>query len=128
MTDSTGNIVAGTVMYVTDNVAHSQYIAASEQGRDYGALDLLFSKLITDVFAAHRYFDFGISTEQGGRFLNEGLMFQKEGFGARAVVYDTYEIIRKSTVLLAAMCLPLVVVLVRHQGRPQVELIMVQTS
>ena len=92
VTDSTGNIVAGTVMYVTDNVAHSQYIAASEQGRGYGALDLLFSKLITDVFAAHRYFDFGISTEQGGRFLNEGLMFQKEGFGARAVVYDTYEI------------------------------------
>ena len=39
-----------------------------------------------------KYFDFGISTEQGGRYLNEGLVFQKEGFGARAVVYDTYAI------------------------------------
>ena len=37
-------------------------------------------------------FDFGISTEQGGRYLNEGLIFQKEGFGARTVVYDTYEL------------------------------------
>ncbi|MEM2995379.1 MAG: GNAT family N-acetyltransferase, partial [Candidatus Bathyarchaeia archaeon] len=38
------------------------------------------------------YFDFGISTEKEGRFLNVGLITQKEEFGARAVVYDTYEI------------------------------------
>ena len=37
------------------------------------------------------YFDFGISTEDGGRVLNEGLIYQKEGFGGRAVCYDTYE-------------------------------------
>ena len=39
-----------------------------------------------------RYFDFGISNEQGGRKLNRGLIDQKEGFGARAVVHDHYAI------------------------------------
>ena len=57
-----------------------------------GALDGLFDYLISQVYAAKSYFDFGISTEQGGRYLNEGLIFQKEGFGARTVVYDAYEL------------------------------------
>ena len=89
-----GRVVAGTLIYETDQVAHAQYIAASPEGRAVGALDGLFCHLIAEVFAAKRYFDFGISTEQGGRYLNEGLAFQKEGFGARAVVYDTYELTR----------------------------------
>ena len=87
-----GRVVAGTLIYETATVAHAQYIASTAYGRSVGALDGLFCHLITDVFAAKRYFDFGISTEQGGRYLNEGLVFQKEGFGARAVVYDTYSI------------------------------------
>lgn len=87
-----GRVVAGTLIYETATVAHAQYIASTDYGRSVGALDGLFSHLITDVFATKRYFDFGISTEQGGRYLNEGLVFQKEGFGARAVVYDTYSI------------------------------------
>ena len=85
-------ILAGTLIYETDQVAHAQYIASSHDGRTAGALDGLFEHLITQVFSAKQYFDFGISTEQGGRYLNEGLAFQKEGFGARTVVYDAYEI------------------------------------
>ena len=87
-----GRVVAGTLVYETPVVAHAQYIASSDYGRSIGALDGLFCHLITEVFAEKCYFDFGISTEQGGRYLNEGLVFQKEGFGARAVVYDTYAI------------------------------------
>ena len=37
-------------------------------------------------------FDFGISTEERGTVLNEGLITQKEEFGASAVVYDVYEL------------------------------------
>ena len=85
-------ILAGTLIYETDMVAHAQYIASSAEGRNMGALDGLFAHLITQVYATKSYFDFGISTEQGGRYLNEGLIFQKEGFGARTVVYDAYEI------------------------------------
>lgn len=85
-------VLAGCVVYETTEVAHLQYIAANEEGKRKGALDYLFDHLIHSVYPAKRYFDFGVSVEQGGWFLNQGLQFQKEGFGARAIVYDTYEI------------------------------------
>lgn len=84
------NIIAGCVVFETDTLAHIQYISANGEGKEYGALDLLFDKLISETFAHKKYFDFGISTEDGGHYLNQGLISQKEGFGARATVYDTY--------------------------------------
>lgn len=87
-----GTVLGGCVAYMTRAVAHIQYIAAGSEGRACGALDLLFSTLIGGCFTRQRYLDFGISTEQGGSVLNEGLIFQKEGFGGRAVCYDTYTI------------------------------------
>ena len=56
-------------------------------------LDWLFAQLIAWLpthCPAVEYLDFGISTEQDGKWLNEGLIFQKEGFGGRAVCYDQY--------------------------------------
>lgn len=85
-------VVAGCLVFVTARVIHVQYIASNAFARRTGALDLLFHYLITEHYKGMRYLDFGISTEQGGRVLNEGLQFQKEGFGARAVCYDTYEL------------------------------------
>lgn len=85
-------IVAGCLVFITRQVAHIQYIASGEKGREMGALDLLFRHLINERFKQMAYLDFGISTEDGGRWLNEGLIFQKEGFGARSVCYDCYEI------------------------------------
>jgi len=85
-------ILAGIVVYLTPQVAHIQYISASENGKELGALDFLFAELLDVVYVNHRYFDFGISTEQEGRHLNIGLIEQKEGFGARTIVHDHYEI------------------------------------
>lgn len=85
-------IVAGCVVYNTGRVAHAQYISASSEGKQCGALDILFAHLIENVYTSCRYFDFGISTEKGGKILNNGLLSQKEGFGARGVVYETYRI------------------------------------
>lgn len=91
--NSASAIVGGCVVYETGTTAHAQYIAADELGRNGGALDLLFSELIAHYKAqGMTYFDFGISTEQGGKTLNEGLIFQKEGFGGRAVCYDIYKV------------------------------------
>lgn len=87
-----GHTVAGVLIYLTDRVAHAQYIAASPEGKKAGALDLLFSTLINDVYAGIPVFDFGISCEDGGRILNADLIYQKEGFGARSTIYDTYSI------------------------------------
>lgn len=86
-----GEIVGGTLIYVTPQVVHTQYISASVEGKKHGALDLLFDYIINKVYANCRYFDFGKSTEQGGEYLNEPLIFQKEGFGGRGVCYDWYQ-------------------------------------
>lgn len=89
-----GAIIGGTLLYISKSVVKSQYIASSKECRDNGGLDLLFSYLLDKYkqSSEHRYFDFGISVENGGLKLNNGLIHQKEGFGGRGVVYETYEI------------------------------------
>lgn len=87
-----GRVEAGTVLFLQAGVVHTQYLANSDEGRKTGALDCLLDWLITDVYKDKIWFDFGISCEQEGRYLNEGLAAQKEGFGARAVVHDFYKI------------------------------------
>mgnify|MGYP006969164291 CR=1 FL=1 len=52
---------------------------------------------ITKRFAGKKYFDFGISVEDGGRYLNNGLIAYKERLGGRAIVYDTYIIDLKTS-------------------------------
>lgn len=86
--DETGAVLAGSVVYETATVAHAQYIASGDAGLEQGALDLLFETLIGDVFAHKRYFDFGISTEKQGTYLNRALIAFKEGFGGGGVTYD----------------------------------------
>lgn len=85
-------MLAGVLMYLTPNVAHTQYIANSEEGRKCGALDIIMDYLINECYSSKEYFDFGISTENEGLFLNEGLTSQKQEFGGRGIVYDFYEI------------------------------------
>lgn len=83
--------IGGTVLYVSDRVVHSQYIAASPRGKQLHALDMLFDVVIRKSLATHAYFDFGISTEKHGTYLNTQLIYQKEGFGGRGICYDWYE-------------------------------------
>ena len=90
--DNKGQLQAGCVIYETSQVAHVQYIASTPDGRTQGAVDFLFDYLIHIYYKEKSYFDLGTSVEEGGKILNEGLIFQKEGFGGRALVYDTYEI------------------------------------
>jgi len=87
-----GEMLAGVVIYESDTVAHAQYIAANDEGKQKGALDLILDYLITDYYRNKNYFDFGISTEDDGRYLNSGLIENKQSFGARAIVHDFYEI------------------------------------
>ena len=87
-------VEAGAVIYLCGNeVAHAQYGHATPQGKADGALDLLYSTFMTKYkeFGIH-YFDFGNSNEDGGHYLNENLIAQKEGFGGRGVVYKQYRI------------------------------------
>lgn len=85
-------LLGGCLVFIMKKTTvHVQYISASEHGKHLGALDLLFDTLINDVFSAYPFFDFGHSTEQMGNYLNHNLIFQKEGFGGRGVVYEIYK-------------------------------------
>ena len=87
-----GRVVAGCLAFITETTFHVQYMEAGDEGRRRRALDWLMARLIGLARdAGLRFLDFGISTEDGGRFLNDGLAYQKEGFGGRAICYDTYE-------------------------------------
>ncbi|MBQ7421132.1 MAG: GNAT family N-acetyltransferase [Prevotella sp.] len=83
--------LGGALLYVTPQVVHTQYISASPEGKNAGALDLLFNYLLNDVYTDYHYFDFGKSSNGDGHELNAPLIFQKEGFGGRGVCYDWYE-------------------------------------
>ncbi len=87
-----GQIIAGTVIYDMGRTVHTQYISANKEGKATGAFDHLISYLLSSVYADRTYFDFGVSTEKGGNWLNEGLTFQKESFGGRGVCYDTWSL------------------------------------
>jgi hypothetical protein len=95
-----GKIIAGTTVFESDFVAHSQYISADESKNTTGSLDFLHNRLITYTFRNKKYFDFGISNENQGRNINQGLLFWKEGFGARTIVQNFYEIETKNYTLL----------------------------
>ena len=87
-------MIAGVVIYYMKNTVHAQYISATPEGKKKGAVDLIVNTLIqnlTEEDKGKEWFDLGTSNEDGGRILNESLIYQKEGFGARAVCYDTYE-------------------------------------
>jgi hypothetical protein len=81
----------GVIIFESENVAHAQYQAATDEGLKLGGTDLIFDYLINDYYEDKRYFNFGISTENEGLRLNEGLIWYKEQFGARAIVQDFYE-------------------------------------
>ena len=84
-------IVAGTTVFQSKIVVHVQYTASNSKKNILGSLDFLFYKLITDVYSKHKYFDFGTSNERDGKKINQGLMYWKEGFGARSLTQNFYK-------------------------------------
>ena len=87
-----GEMLGGAVIYESKQVAHCQYQAACARGKACGALDLIYQYLLEEVYRDKAFFDFGNSNEEQGRKLNVGLCRQKEGFGARAITHQYYEL------------------------------------
>lgn len=84
-------IIAGCTIYETPTVAHAQYISANDLGKENGGLDILFHKLISEVYKDKNYFSFGTVNESNGN-INLGLLQWKESFGARSFAHKFYEI------------------------------------
>ena len=90
--EKNGDVLAGVVIFETSTVAHAQYLASNTVGRDFAALDLASEYAIDFYRSDKRFFDFGISTVDQGKTLNEGLIKQKEEFGGSSIVHDIYEL------------------------------------
>lgn len=99
------NIIAGTTIFESQFVAHSQYISGNSQKNELGSLDYLHHYLIKEVFKDKDYFDFGVSNENKGKQVNLGLQFWKEGFGARTIKQDFYILETKKHKLLDTVML-----------------------
>ncbi len=87
-----GNILGGIMVYEYGQVAHLQYIGISAAGKDQHVLDLLIHQLILEYRSGKKYLNFGVSNEPQNNSLNKTLLQNKESYGARAVVQDTYEL------------------------------------
>lgn len=88
-----GQVVAGTVLFVSPAVVHAQYIAASNTGYEAHALDAVFPYCLDLTRSlGYRYFDFGTSNEDQGQVLNAGLYQFKQEFGASGVIYEQYKL------------------------------------
>ncbi|MCC8072217.1 MAG: GNAT family N-acetyltransferase [Bacteroidales bacterium] len=85
-----GEPLAGTVVYRNLQVAHSQYIATTSEGRRVYALWPLLREVMEKHCQGMRYFDLGTSCEEAGRVLNAGLSAQKYSLGGRGVAYAAY--------------------------------------
>jgi hypothetical protein len=81
-------IISGCTVFETKTTAHVQYIAGSAVKSERVAIDYLHHYLISRVFNEKDFFDFGASTTNKGKNINEGLLFWKERFGARTYTQD----------------------------------------
>lgn len=87
-----GEMLAGACLFHTGTVAHLQYTFATEAARDAGLLPLLVAHLMELYRNDCRWFDWGISTEDEGRVLNDSLYRFKLSFGAGGTLCNRYTV------------------------------------
>lgn len=87
------NVVAGLVLFMNSLVYHTQYLVVTPEGAEIFALDYIINHCI-DLARQFKikYFDFGISNEQQGQYLNQGLYKSKAKHGGGGVVHDFYRL------------------------------------
>ena len=93
-------LIAATTIFETKTTAHVQYISSDSSKNTSGSLDFLFSHLIDNIFKSKEFFDFGNSNENNGQLINKGLIYWKEGFGAKSITQDFYKIETKNFINL----------------------------
>ncbi len=87
-----GSIVAGATLFLCNNIVRCQYISGNKQSNALGSLDLLFDELLNREYRNKSFFDLGASTKANNKLINKGLLYWKEGLGARSVSQDFYQI------------------------------------
>ena len=79
-------MLAGTMVFLFDRVgvAHTQYLAERQDSLMLSPLTYVYYKLICEMQTrGYEKLSWGSATEDMGRFLNQGLITNKESFGSR---------------------------------------------
>ena len=84
-----GEILAGVTVFVHPEVARTQYIASTEDGRKNRAVDLLLGYLMRHV--GEKYIDLGGVTDPKTGLPKESLVQWKESFGGELYVGKVWE-------------------------------------
>lgn len=83
-------VVGGAILYLNKKIIHVQYITCKDSVRKIRGLDFIIVSIIEKYKNEYQWFDYGVSTERNGMFLNTNLIKSKEEFGLTTVCYDTY--------------------------------------
>lgn len=86
------NMRAGSMVFkFNKQVFHTQYLASDQNNLKLFPMEYLNTNLIRIAKEQeYKYFSFGISTEEHGKVLNEGLAQFKEGFGTSYSINRTF--------------------------------------
>jgi hypothetical protein len=87
-----GEMVSGVVCFLLNSrVINCFYIASNNKYQSRRSVELLFYELISwGMEKGYYYLDWGISTEDKGSRINQGLFEFKEKFGGRGVLREVY--------------------------------------
>lgn len=85
-------MIAGSWVFKFGNrVFHTQYLAMNYEFKKLAPMNFLILKLIVEsVQASFQYFNFGVSTFEGGTKINWSLFKFKESFGGGGIMLQTY--------------------------------------
>lgn len=88
---NTGEYGAFALIYKFKNVFHTQYLDLNyEYSSEYPHLFLIHNLIQIARKEGYSYFSFGASTENRGKYLNEGLYHYKEGYGGGSILLPVY--------------------------------------
>jgi len=90
-----GIIKAGVVVFDMEDVLHFQYSSGDDERNDTASLDALFDFVI-QKYSNKKYISFGNCSEENGCFLNVGLAYWKESFGATSMIQNFIKISTKN--------------------------------
>lgn len=86
-----GEYAAFALIYKFKHVFHTQYLDVNYKfSGEYPNLYLVHNLLMEAARQGFRMFSFGASTEDEGRYLNEGLFAYKAGYGGGSILLPSY--------------------------------------
>lgn len=90
--NDTLRVLSGIILFINEDVVHTQYIASTSEGKKICSNDYLISYLI-EKYKEKKYFSIGRSTDTNFAYnINNGLLKSKEEFGSEYHTLETYSL------------------------------------